>query len=122
MSIKCVDEEHLFAGKMQAALFRAWKGRVKGRDWYDVVWFIRKKTALNLAHFSKLSGQKHTLDRQEFIKLAKERIDQIDIDSAIEDIIHFVRDQEAIKRTWSKEFFFHWIDSIHTLPIYTQTT
>ena len=31
----------LFASKMHAAIFRAWKNRVKGRDWYDVVWYIR---------------------------------------------------------------------------------
>jgi hypothetical protein len=30
VSIKCVNEECLFAGKMHAALFRVWKGRVKG--------------------------------------------------------------------------------------------
>jgi len=27
----------LFAGKMHALLFRRWKNRVKGRDWYDFV-------------------------------------------------------------------------------------
>ena len=28
----------LFAGKMHAALCRNWEKRVKGRDWYDVIW------------------------------------------------------------------------------------
>ncbi len=28
----------LFAGKMHAVLCRRWKRRVKGRDWYDLVW------------------------------------------------------------------------------------
>ena len=29
----------LFAGKIHALLCRQWKKRVKGRDWYDFVWF-----------------------------------------------------------------------------------
>jgi predicted nucleotidyltransferase component of viral defense system len=116
VSIKCVNEECLFAGKMHAALFRAWKGRVKGRDWYDMVWFIRRKVPLNLSLFSKLNRRKEILSRAEFLKIAKERIDQVDISSAIEDIIHFTRDPEAIRRTWSKEFFQHWMDTIQTVP------
>lgn len=116
VSIKCVNEECLFAGKMHAALFRAWKGRVKGRDWYDMVWFIRRKIPLNLSLFSKLNGREKNLNHVEFLRLAKERIDQLDVSSAIEDIIHFTREQEAIRRTWSKEFFHHWIDNVQTTP------
>jgi predicted nucleotidyltransferase component of viral defense system len=115
VSIRCVNEECLFAGKMHAALFRAWKGRVKGRDWYDMIWFIRRKIPLNLSIFSKLSDQKEILNREDFLKMAKERIDKLDIRSAIEDTIHYIREQEVIRRTWSKEFFLHWIDNIQTI-------
>lgn len=114
ISIKCVNEESLFAAKMNAALFRAWKGRIKGRDWYDMVWFIRRKIRLNLELFSKLSQQKEVLNRAAFLKMAQERIDRLDVPSAIEDIIHYVHDQEVIQRTWSKEFFHHWINNIET--------
>lgn len=115
VSIKCVKEECLFAGKMHAALFRTWKGRVKGRDWYDIVWFIRRKIPLNLILFSKLNGQEEVLSRAAFLKIAKERIDLLDISAAIEDVIHFVRDKEAIRRTWSKDFFQHWMNEIQTI-------
>jgi predicted nucleotidyltransferase component of viral defense system len=116
VSIKCVDEESLFASKMRAALFRVWKGRVKGRDWYDIVWFIRKKTPLNLSLFSKLNGEKEVLNRAAFLKMASNRIEELEITAATNDIIHFVRDQEAIRRTWSREFFHHWLDKILTIP------
>lgn len=112
VSIKCVNEETLFVCKMRAALYRAWKGRVKGRDWYDMIWFIRKKTPFNLALFSQLNGQDEPLSRADFLKLAKERIYQLDVAAAVEDILYFVRDPEAIQKTWSKEFFLHWIDLI----------
>jgi predicted nucleotidyltransferase component of viral defense system len=114
ISVKCVNEEWLFACKLYAAFYRVWKGRVKGRDWYDLVWFIRKKTPLNLSFFSKLCGKQKKLTRIEFLKLAKERIAQLDITSAVEDIVHFVQDQEAVRSTWSKEFFSYWIDQIQT--------
>jgi len=115
VSIKCVNEECLFAGKMHAALFRAWKGRVKGRDWYDMVWFIRNKIPLNLAIFSKLNGQDGVLNHAAFLKIAKERINQLDVPSAITDVIPFVHEQEAIRETWSKEFFLYWVDNILTV-------
>lgn len=114
VSIRCVEEESLFAGKMHAALYRAWKGRVKGRDWYDIVWFIRRKIPLNLSLFSKLAGEKEVLSRDAFLDMAKARIAQLNVNAAIEDVVNFVRDQEAIQRTWSQEFFLHWIDQVQT--------
>ncbi|MBA3602860.1 MAG: nucleotidyl transferase AbiEii/AbiGii toxin family protein [Parachlamydiaceae bacterium] len=111
VSVRCVNEECQFAGKMYAALFRAWKGRVKGRDWYDMVWFIRRNVPLNLNIFSKLHGS-NLLNRNAFLELASERIEKLNVSAAIEDCIHFVRDQDAIKRTWSKEFFLYWINNI----------
>ena len=115
VAIKCVNEASLFAAKMRSALFRVWKKHVKGRDWYDVVWFIRRKTPLRLSLFSELGGEKNDLDRDAFLKMANERIDQLDIPAAIEDIVHFVRDGESIRKTWSKDFFRHWLASITTV-------
>jgi len=40
--VKCFTKPSLFAGKMHALLFRKWIKRVKGRDWYDLEWYIRK--------------------------------------------------------------------------------
>ncbi|KXK22279.1 MAG: hypothetical protein UZ12_BCD005003158 [Bacteroidetes bacterium OLB12] len=49
--VKCFKLPFLFSGKMHALLFRKWKNNVKGRDWYDLEWYIKNKTPLNLAHF-----------------------------------------------------------------------
>jgi len=49
--VKCFTKSNLFAGKMHALLFRKWKNRVKGRDWYDLEWYTRKGVPLNLDHF-----------------------------------------------------------------------
>lgn len=46
--VKCFSLPDLFAGKMHALLFRKWKQRVKGRDWYDLEWYIRRGVPLHL--------------------------------------------------------------------------
>jgi hypothetical protein len=38
--VRLYDLPSLFAGKLHAMLFRDWKSRVKGRDFYDFVWYI----------------------------------------------------------------------------------
>ena len=40
----------LFAGKVCAVLTRNWKKRVKGRDWYDLIWFIQNSTPIHRQH------------------------------------------------------------------------
>ena len=37
---RCFTLPDLFAGKMHALVYRAWKNRVKGRDWYDFEWYV----------------------------------------------------------------------------------
>ena len=34
--VKCYGMGDLFAGKLHTLLYRSWKNRVKGRDWYDL--------------------------------------------------------------------------------------
>ncbi len=33
--VRCYSLPDLYAGKIHALLFRAWRNRIKGRDWYD---------------------------------------------------------------------------------------
>lgn len=35
---RCFTLPDLFAGKVYALVYRAWKNRFKGRDWYDFEW------------------------------------------------------------------------------------
>ncbi len=48
--VQLYDQGSLFAGKLHAVLCRGWKSRVKGRDFYDFVWYVGRKTVPNLAH------------------------------------------------------------------------
>ena len=47
-SVRAFVLPDLFAGKMHAVLCRQWKSRVKGRDWYDLVWYAAYHPQLHL--------------------------------------------------------------------------
>lgn len=47
-SVNVLDLPSLFAGKIHAILCRTYKNNVKGRDYYDFLFFIRKRVKPNL--------------------------------------------------------------------------
>lgn len=117
VSIKALKESSLFAGKVHAALYRAWKQRVKGRDWYDLVWFLRRGIPLN-PHYLKesihASGdmiQDDVLTEDHVKKLLNKRVEKIDLDAAKEDVRPFLRDSTQLD-LWSVDFFHHWINQL----------
>lgn len=111
------DLGSLFAGKLHAVLCRSWKNRIKGRDWYDLIWFVRKKVPLNMTHLSsrlRQSGhyeQEQTLSITDFIKIMTERITQVDFQKAKADVLPFIKDHQELQ-LWSKDFFREIIDSV----------
>jgi predicted nucleotidyltransferase component of viral defense system len=111
--IMAVRETSLFAGKLHAALYRAWKMRVKGRDWYDVVWFLRRGIPLNVHYFEncmrncKELGQNESLTKDKILALLFQRVEAIDLASAKEDVAPFLKDQTQLD-LWSVDFFKHW--------------
>ncbi len=100
----------LFAGKMHAVLCRAWKHRVKGRDWYDLIWYIQNKIPVNLRYLRDKMCQtghldpKEKLDEAKLHQLLKARIDQIDWELAKKDVSAFIADKRRLD-LWSKGFF-----------------
>ena len=50
---RCFTLPDLFAGKIHALVYRGWKKRVKGRDWYDFEWYIRHNVPLDFAHLAE---------------------------------------------------------------------
>jgi hypothetical protein len=111
-SIGIYDPASLFAGKMAAVLARSWAGRVKGRDWYDLVFFTRRNIFLNLRHLEARLRQVNLYSRDEplnpitFTAILSERIDSVNFTQARKDVERFVRDPRELD-VWSKEFFLH---------------
>ena len=56
----------LFAGKMHALVYRTWQRRVKGRDWFDFEWYVRRGVPLDWKHLQvrikEFSGEDVSLE------------------------------------------------------------
>ena len=53
----CFTLPDLFAGKMHALVYRAWKNRVKGRDWYDFEWYVHHNVLLDFTYLAERCKQ-----------------------------------------------------------------
>ena len=100
----------LLAGKLHAVLCRKWKTRVKGRDWYDLVWFAGRHPEVHLAHLEERMRQsgdyadEGRLTSGELQTRLLAAVEELDVDMARAEVAPFVRRQEAIE-VWSKDFF-----------------
>ena len=107
--VKCFTLPNLFAGKMHALLFRKWKENVKGRDWYDFEWYVKKGVVMNLKHFIEraqgsgdLADEK--LTEQQFRKLLTDRINSVDMEKVKADAVRFIPDGTRLD-IWSEKYF-----------------
>jgi hypothetical protein len=108
----------LFAGKMHAILFRKWKNRVKGRDWYDLIWYTANHPHLNLGHLEQRMRQTGhwsgdlSLSPAEFNTMLSAAIAQLDVEQARKDVTPFIKNQQMLA-LWSHEFFSDVVRRIH---------
>ena len=119
-SVRVYNPSDMFAGKMHALLFRNWKNRVKGRDWYDFIWYVSNECPLNLKHLAARMRQtghwdsEDVISEEELRRLLSERIHSLDIRSAIKDVEPFVKERGSFE-VWSKEFFEHVVERLVVL-------
>lgn len=107
--VKCFTQSTLFAGKMHALLFRKWKDRVKGRDWYDMEWYIKKGIALNTPHFlARIKDTKdwegESISNEQIIELLDMKIKSVSFKRIKEDIVRFIENDEVLD-IWSPAYF-----------------
>jgi len=109
-AVKAFELPDLFAGKMHAILCRRWRNRVKGRDWYDFVWYAANHPQLHLFHLEQRMKQTQDwegaepLTRETLENLLVDVIKNLDIDSARKEVEPFVKMPENLS-IWSREFF-----------------
>jgi len=101
---------YLFAGKAHALLCRSWGERVKGRDWYDLVWYAGKQVPVSLKHLEarmRQSGhfaEKEVLNEKKFKQMLYKKIESIDFLKAKKDVVNLLKDTSSLD-LWSKDFF-----------------
>ncbi len=109
-SVNTYKKPDLFAGKLHAVLQRNWKGRVKGRDYYDYVWYIARDTPVHLCHLEQRLRQsggytsKKVLQHADLLELLRKKFSTVDVEAAKKDVLPFLRDPAAVA-LWSRDFF-----------------
>lgn len=109
-SVRLYSPSSLFAGKVHALLCRSWKTRVKGRDFYDYVWFLSRSIPVNLTHLARRMQQTGhlpadaALTEKDLKNRLRKRFAAVDFNQAKKDVLPFIRNREAVA-LWSPDFF-----------------
>ncbi|MGD9152547.1 MAG: nucleotidyl transferase AbiEii/AbiGii toxin family protein [Gammaproteobacteria bacterium] len=106
-----------FAGKIHALLCRKY---TKGRDWYDFIWYVSRKTKINLLLLSNALQQVGPwqnknlhIDYTWVINALRKRIIAMDWRQVRQDVMRFLRpsDQKTLE-LWSKDFFISYLNRL----------
>lgn len=103
---RCFTLPCLYAGKMHALVYRAWKKRVKGRDWYDFEWYVRHNVPLNFTHLHERALQFNNEDitKESFLEKLNEHLATTDINQVKADVLPFIRNPKEMA-IWSNDYF-----------------
>lgn len=103
---RCFALPDLFAGKMHALVYRSWKNRVKGRDWYDFEWYVRHSVPLGFAHLAErvLQFNNEVIERDTFMIQLKDRLASANMNQVKSDVLPFVRNPQELD-IWSNDYF-----------------
>ena len=108
--VRVFGESTLFAGKIHAIICRNYKNYVKGRDYYDYLFYIGKGSAFNLEYLENKLKSTEAITQNEKLTLGKvkemlkARFETVDYESAKEDVSNFIHDKSGLS-LWKKELF-----------------
>ena len=115
--IRIFNEATLFAGKIHAVLCREYQHHVKGRDFYDYLFYIGKDSKFNLEYLEnklKNSGKINsdvTLTLDMVKDMLFNKFSNVDYKSAKEDVKNFIVDKDSLN-LWKKELFISTLDNL----------
>ena len=116
-SVNTCDLPSLFAGKLHATFCRERVTNVKGRDFYDLIWYVGRGIQPNYRYLeAKLRQSGNWLEDQPFDAAAFRtwalaKLGTLDIEAAKRDVERFVPDQRVLDG-WSRELFYAAIERI----------
>ena len=109
-AVRIFDPASLFAGKIHALLCRNY---LKGRDWYDFVWYTARNVSINhdllssaLDQQGPWQGQRPRTDNAWCVEHLSTAIEKLDCLQARRDVQRFVKQHELPSlELWTREFF-----------------
>ena len=112
--VRCFQLSDLYAGKMHALVFRNWKARVKGRDWYDFEWYVRWRVPLDFKHLQERIREFNGVEMSpdEFKAVLKEQLSTTNIEDVKKDVRPFLRNDPHELDVWTNDYFVQLADMI----------
>ena len=115
--VKIGSMETLFSGKIHALLCRRF---MKGRDWYDLLWYIKKKSNINyellenaLLQMGPYQEKKLKVDRNFVIRELSSKIRDLDWREVRSDVERFLRPEELeTLKIWDEDLFLEKVQKI----------
>lgn len=102
--------ETLFASKLIAILNRNWKNRIKGRDYYDYLFYIHNNVKVNMTFlknglkmFNYINDESYNIS--DLKADLKNKFETIDFDVALKDVLPFVNSNDLFIQSFNKEIF-----------------
>ena len=110
---RCFTLPDLFAGKMHALVYRTWKNRVKGRDWYDFEWYVRNRIPLDFKHLQERIKEFNGCEKnkEDFMEDLKVRLRSSDIKQVKADVLPFLKNPKELD-IWSNDYFLQMMNLI----------
>lgn len=86
---------------------------LKGRDWFDFLWYTKKKTGINYLYLQEAlnqcgpySNKKIKVDKSWLLNALESKIKKIDWKKASEDVVAFLKPEEIDSlNLWEDRFF-----------------
>ena len=124
-SIKTMTLSSLFAGKMHALLCRTTRTNIKGRDWYDLIWFVKNNIPCDLHYLKNKMLQTGHIDfsealtKEKLVELVSKKSKEINFSLAKNDVEPFLKNSEQKDELnlWSDAFFNGYL--IHEIGVQT---
>lgn len=116
--VQVFDESTLFAGKIHAILCRNYMNNVKGRDYYDYLFYIGKESKFNIKYLeNKLKNtggiikDDETLTLNKVKELLKTKFESTNYELAKADVYNFINNKDSLN-VWGKELFISTLEKL----------
>lgn len=115
--IAILDEASLFAGKIHAILCRNYKNTVKGRDYYDFIFYVSRRIKPNLIYLKNKLIESKKIDKDaefnmDIVKMMlKNRFESVDFEQVKKDTERFIIKKENLFY-YSKDLFIQMTDKL----------
>ena len=115
--IVVLDESSLFSGKLHDVLCRNYKNTVKGRDYYDFLFYVQKRVIPNLTYLRNKLIESGKISNADYFdinvlkRMLKQQFERVNFDQIKQDAMRFVLKKEELS-FYTKDLFIQMVDKI----------